>query len=124
MYLFCLLIFYSYIITLFFTLHHHHWHFILLHHALSCFFVQIANVHFHHQEVFQYIVTHVIMITTIHLCHHHQLRHLVIQQNIIQLTKRQLMIFSICHRQKNKKHLMQIIQLKLILIINNHQTIV
>ena len=30
-------IFYSYIITLFFTLHHYHWHFILLHYTQSCF---------------------------------------------------------------------------------------
>ena len=66
-------IFYLHIITLFFTLHHYHLHFTLLHYSQSCFFVQIANVHFHHQKVSQYIVTHVIMITAIHLCHHHHL---------------------------------------------------
>ena len=85
------LFFYSYIIRLSYTLYHYHWYFILLHHTQSCFFVQIANVHFHHQDVSYYIVTHVMMITTIHLCHHHQLSHQVIQQNIIQLTKPQLM---------------------------------
>ena len=77
---FYVVFFYSYIITLFFTLHHYHRHFILLHYTRSCFIVQIANVNLHHQEVSWYIVTHVIMITTIHLCHHHQLHHKVIQQ--------------------------------------------
>ena len=100
---FTLSFFYSYIITLFFTLHHYHWFFILLHHTKSCFFVRIANVHFHHLEVSQYIVTHVMMITTIHLCHHHQLRHKVIQQSIIYLTKHQSMIFyKIFCLQRNK----------------------
>ena len=84
-------------------------------HTQSCFFVQIANVHFHHQGVSQYIVTHVNMITIIHLCHHHQPRHKVIQQNIIQQTKRQSMIYyNMCRLQKNKKHPIQIIQYKLI----------
>ena len=67
------------------------------------FFVLISNGHFHHQEVSLYTVTHVIMITTIHLWHYHQLRHKVIQQNVIQLTKRQWMIFyKICRLQKKQ----------------------
>ena len=54
-------------------------------------------------EVPLYIVTHVIMITTIYLCHHHQLHLKLIQQSIIQLTKRQSKIFyKICCLQKIK----------------------
>ena len=98
----------------FFILYHWHWHLILLHHSQSYFYVQIANVNFHQIKVTLYIITHVIMITTIYICHHHQLCHKLIQQNIFQVTKGQSMIFKNTSSAKNKKHLIQIIVHKLI----------
>ena len=91
----------------------------------SCFYVQIANVHFHHLELSLYIISHSRMITATHQCHHHQLRQKLIQHNIIHLAKRQSMIlYKICLLKKNKKHPIQIIVHQLIKLINNVQTIV
>ena len=97
-------IFNLYVFPRFFILHHYCSYLILLCYTQAYFHVQSTNVHFLHQVVSLYIVAYIKMITTIHLCHHHQLCHILIQQNIIQLTKRQSMIiYKICLIQKKQK---------------------
>ena len=114
---------YYYIYLCIFLHYYYFFHIILLHHPQLCFFVQIANVHFHHQEVSQYIVTHVIMITTIPLPSSSTTSQ-GYTTKYYSTNKTSINDILNMSSTKKQKHPMQIIQQKLISIINNPQTIV
>ena len=81
--IFYVVFFYLDIFPVFVIFYNYHWHSILLHCIQSCFYVIIANIHFHHQELSLYVVAYMIMITATQQCNHHQLHHKLTQQNII-----------------------------------------
>ena len=114
----CIFIYVLDIFTLSTWLHQYHSNFILFHKISSCFYVQNSNLYFHYLNTFPFIVTRVIMTSTIHQYQYHELCHKFIQHYIIQLNIKQWLCTNIAPKKQKTSNTNNFIQV----IINHRQS--